>query len=103
MKVKEIGSRWWLTLRLEKLIFRRKVEKIFWAGAEVVSDPRIPDGQISYLFEDTSQAIPQEVKNCPHDDWTVNESDRLGWGSCVKCGGCMMIDVLWMNWKVRID
>ena len=44
-----------------------------------------------------------ELKECPHDDWTVGGGERIGIGTCAKCGKQLLLSGLLRNWKARIE
>mgnify|MGYP001609470396 FL=1 len=40
---------------------------------------------------------------CPHDDWTVDDSNGIGRGTCLKCGEELVLSDLLRRWKTRIE
>ena len=42
-------------------------------------------------------------KRCVHDDWYMTISNRLGHGTCVKCGGEQPMPLLLNRWKERAE
>lgn len=44
-----------------------------------------------------------ELKQCPHDDWTIKGSERIGSGTCSLCGETMHLAYLMLAWKARIE
>ena len=44
-----------------------------------------------------------ELKPCPHDDWTVNGLEPIGKGTCALCSKTIGLSELLRNWKARIE